>query len=121
MSLDKINGSPLLHQGILENTLQKDRIDANNKQSAKAADMTGTGSTPASGDTAEISDMAHRLMELRLAVDTGRISMAALPEVRQEKVTEARERLKSGFYNSLEVREKVASGVASVFRSMDKL
>ncbi len=121
MSMDKINGSPLLQQGILDNARQKDKVETGTKQDAKSADMASTGVTPASGDTAQISDTAHRLMELRLAVETGRASMAALPEVRTEKIAAARERLKSGFYNSAEVRDKIANGIATVFQGMEKL
>lgn len=121
MSMERINGSPVLQQGILDSARQKDKVETNSKQDAQNADIASTGVAPASGDTAQISDTAHRLMELRSAVDVGRASMAALPEVREDKIAQARERLQSGFYNSAEVRDKIANGVDAVFRGMDKL
>ena len=121
MSMDKINGSPLLQHGLLEGSRRKDPVETGTKQESTAADTPATGAAPASGDTAQISETAHRLMELRQAVDIGRTSIAAVPDVRADKVAEAKARLKTDFYNSSEVRDKMASGLAAVFEGMDKL
>jgi hypothetical protein len=44
-----------------------------------------------------------------------------LPDVRPEKVAAARERLATGFYHSVEVRQAVAERVAGVVNSLDNL
>jgi hypothetical protein len=123
MAMDKINGSPLPRPGFLDNARPSDRTVGSTATEAKAAqDALGTGVPAASsGDTAQISDRAHRLMELRLAVDTGRAALDVLPEVRQDKVAQARERLQSGFYDSREVREAAADGIDRVIRGIDSL
>lgn len=67
------------------------------------------------GDKAEISDRAHEILDLRAAVDAGRDVLLSIPEVREDRVAEVRARLAQGFYNSGEVRDKVAGRVADMF------
>jgi len=121
MGMHKINSSPLLRQGTLETSRQNEGVSADRTDKAKAADNGQGVSAAASGDTAQISDTAHRLMELRQAVETGRVAMAALPDVREDKVELARERIKSGFYHSTEVLAKTSSGVDKVIRGLEEL
>lgn len=118
MAMDKINGSPLLRQGML------DRF----RGAERGAGQTGTGpgavADPTLGttaDKADISDAARRLVDLRQAVDTGRRALADLPDVRPEKVAAARERLVTGFYHSVEVRDAVAERVAGVVAGIENL
>lgn len=119
MAMDKINGSPLPRQGLLE------RFRGTGKSTnlpvdggVAAADKPKSG---AAGDRAEISDAARRLVDLRQAVDTGRAALALLPDPRPEKVAAARERLATGFYQSAEVRQTVAGRVAGVLEGLDQL
>ena len=121
MGMDKINGSPLLQQGILDSSRQKDKVDAKRVKDADLAETPATGPAPTFGDTADISATAHRLMALRQAVDVGRMAMTILPEVRADKVAQARERLASGFYDSSAVQKKIADGLLDVFTSLEKL
>jgi len=121
MAMDKINGSPLLRQGVLDNSRQSDRVGKDGKPVDVLSEIAPAANKPAGGDTAEISDTAHRLMELRQAVDSGRVALDALPEVRPEKLEIARMRIKSGFYNSADVRERVATGVANVIKGIEEL
>ncbi len=120
MSMDKINGSSVLRQSGLDNTRHGDRIDDQKKadQSQSLVPSTTPGLT---GDTAVISDTAHRLMEMRQAMEVGYAALAALPEIRQEKVDQARQRLSAGQSDPSSVRDKVASGVDKVFKGMDSL
>lgn len=70
------------------------------------------------GDKAEISTQARELSYLRAAVDTGRAALAETPaasEAEAEKLTEVRQRLASGFYNSAEVRDQVAGKLTAMF------
>ncbi len=120
MAMDKINGSPLLRQGALDNSRQNERVDAD-KSAAAQAGVAPAVNDPARGDTAEISATAHRLMELRQAVEVGRDAMTALPEIREDKVAAARARLEAGHYDSQAVRDKVADGIAGVIRGMESL
>lgn len=121
MAMDKINGSPLVRPGGLEKFLGTARSEKDDK-----ADRTGSEGVAATrnappADTMEISEAAHRLVDLRQAVETGRKAMEALPEIREDKVEEARKRLAQGYYNSPEVMDKVATKLGSVFEKIDEL
>ena len=118
MAMEKINGSPLLRQGIL------DRFRGAERGANQAGADPGSIADPNLGSTADkadISDAARRLIDLRQAVDVGRRALADLPDVRPEKVAAARERLATGFYNSVEVREAIAERVAGVVAGLDNL
>ncbi len=119
MSMDKINGSPLMRPGLL------DRFKVGNKEkeeSEKTSNLsTSDRATPAPADHAEISDTAHQLMDLRAAVDVGRASLDALPDVREERVAEVKKRLDQGYYNSQVVQDKLAATLAQVLEKMDEL
>ena len=121
MAMDKINGAPILRQGALESSRHSDGLDAAKKKAAEAAEDALGGPAANFGDTAQISDAAHRMMDLRRAVDVGRAAFSALPAMREEKLAQARERLKSGFYDSNEVREKIAANVDRVFQGLEEL
>ena len=69
----------------------------------------------------EISEAARRLVDLKLAVDSGREALTALPDVRPEKVAAARERLATGFYHSVEVRQAVAGRLVGVIGDLENL
>jgi len=124
MSMDKINGSQQLRPGILDSARQNEQVNADKTWEAKgtqAADAVPTGTKQVPGDTVEISATAHRLMELRQALETGYAAIAALPETRQDKVAQARENLQAGSNDSAAVREKVAGEVEKVLEGMEKL
>lgn len=121
MAMDKIDGAPILPQGTLESSRHNQRLEGAKKKHAQAAADPSGGPAPTFGDTAHISDAAHRMMDLRRAVETGRAALAALPETREDKLAQARERLNSGFYAENEVRAKIADGVDQVFRGLDEL
>lgn len=116
MAMDKINGSPLLRQGLLDRFRGTER-GAAQPGSPESADQL----TRKSGDKADISDAARRLVGLKAAVDAGRAALAQVPDVRPEKVAAARERLATGFYQSAGVRETVAERVGGVLEGLDKL
>lgn len=120
MAMERINGSPLPRQNMLDGSRQNERVGQDARKDL-LADVAPSGGNALTGDKAEISDAAHRLMELRLAVDRGREAMAALPDTRQEKLSEVRERLHAGFYKSPEVRSVVADGVMNVLRGLEDL
>lgn len=118
MAMERINGSPLTRQGILERFRGSETRSGTPGQDAGAS----AGGAQAGGtDKADISDAARRLVDLRRAVDAGRAALAALPDVRPEKVAAARERLANGFYQTEAVRESVADRVAGVVQGLDAL
>ena len=121
MSMDKINGSSVLRQGILDNTRQSERIDDQNKKADQAAGPAPSALPGLTGDKAVISDLAHRLMEMRQAMEVGYAALEALPEFRQEKVDQARDLLSQGSVDSEAAGGKIADGVAKVFKGMDSL
>lgn len=118
MAMEKINGSPLLHQGLLDRFRGAERGGTGPDTNSGA---TAEGTTGATADKAVISEAARRLVDLKQAVDVGRNAMAALPDVRPEKVAAARERMATGFYHSVEVRQAVAERVAGVIQTIDAL
>jgi|GEM_PF-1925475 len=121
MAMDKINGTPFIQPGALDKFQGTQRSDKkDDTSSSQTLGKDGAGQTPPA-DTVVISDTAHRLMDLRQAVDTGRLALAGLPEMREDKVAQARERLESGFYQSQEVQDKVAAKLQGVFGKMDDI
>jgi hypothetical protein len=125
MSMDKINNASLPQPSNLDSARLNERIGTRPERSAldgvRPDGAPPLGSVPAGGDTAQISETAHRLMELRQAVDSGRAALQTLPDVRQDKIAEARERLRSGFYTLDVVREKVAAGVDQAIKGLENL
>ena len=118
MAMERINGTPHFRQGILDRFRGSEARSGTPGQDAGAS----AGGAPTGGaDKADISDAARRLVDLRRAVDTGRAALAALPDVRPEKVAAARERLATGFYQTIAVREAVADRVAGVVEGLDAL
>lgn len=120
MAMDKINGSPLLQSGML------DRFQGTKTEKSKGAEDTGASApqgAPAAPttDKADISETAHKLMDLRQAVDVGRNSLEQLPEIRQERIDEVRQRMAEGYYQSPEVQSKVAEKLGSLFSAIDEI
>ena len=69
---------------------------------------------PSTSDHAEISVKGREMVDLKQAVDTGRAALDREPEIRADRVAEVRERLASGFYQSAEVRDRVAGRISSL-------
>ncbi len=120
MTMNPINTSAHLRQGVIDAFQGTQRRDEAAREDAASAAARGASAEPLR-DRAEISENAHRLVELRRTLDQGKAAAAATPDVRQEKVATARERLAQGFYNAVEVRAKVADGVEQVIRGIEEL
>ncbi len=117
MSMDKINGSPLMRPELLD----RFKVDKKDTEDSEKPSAMNTSNQAAPADRAEISDTAHQLMDLRAAVDVGRMSLDNIPDVREDKVAEAKKRLEQGYYNSSVVKDEVAASLASLFGKMDEL
>lgn len=120
MAMNNINNSSLVRPGNLD----RYQGTAKSEKDGKAENLEqnlGTTQPPKPTDKAEISDAAHRMIDLRQAVDTGRDTIEALPDIREEKVEQAKKRLAQGYYNSLEVQDRIADKLGSVFNKMDEI
>lgn len=120
MVMDRINGFSNLSRELLNRF--------SGSESSRSKDEVAPDSPPAKGgpkaapvDKAEISPRAHRLIALRNAMEQGRTALESLPDVRPDRVAEARARLDRGFYNSIEVRTRVAERLESVTEKMEDI
>ena len=120
MVMERINGFSNLSRELLnrfsgtESSRSKDEV-------APDSPLTRGEHKAAPADKAEISPKAHRLIALRNAMEQGRKALESVPEVRPDRVAEARARLDRGFYNSIEVRTKVAERLESVTEKMEDI
>lgn len=121
MVMDRINGFTNLSKGLLERFQGADRTDSQDEERSADVSASGRERRAVPTDTADISAKAHRLIALRHAVDSGRQALEGLPEVRQDRVDRARERLNRGFYNSVEVRTRVAERLDDLTRKLEDL
>ena len=121
MVMEKINGFSNLGKGLLERFQGSGRADSSESEHPANVNVSGKNRRISPSDTADISAKARRLIALRLVVDSGRQALDALPEVRQDRVKQARERLNRGYYNSLEVRARVAERLDNVARKLEDL
>lgn len=120
MSMNRVTGgSPFVQPNLLDK-FQVDKKDKDGAEQAGAQSGANTSATPVA-DRAEISDTAQKLVDLRAAVDTGRAALDSLPEVREEKVAEVRQRMQDGFYQSAEVQEELSGILQGVLNKMDEL
>ena len=116
MTMNKINASALTQSQLLE---QYSRTRENKSSSfAGSQNISGlptpAATQPAKGDHAEISETAHKLVDMREALDVGRAAVGSEPEARADRIALARERIDSGFYQSAEVRDRVAGKLESL-------
>lgn len=118
MTMNRIDQADILRQGALGRFPETGRQDRS--QGVGSAAQTPGGSERVE-DRAEISEAARRLMEVHGALEVGREAVQELPDVRAERVAEAKQHLAQGYYRSVEVQAKVAEGVGRVMEGMDAL
>lgn len=121
MVMERINGFTNMSKGILERFQGTDRTDNPEGKPSPEVDSSVPPNSSAPADTASISPKAHRLMDLRNAVESGREALDELPEVRRERVAQVRARLDRGYYNSVEVRARVAERLNHVAEKLEDL
>jgi hypothetical protein len=66
-------------------------------------------------DKTELSAKGQRLNETKAQIDVIAAKLAAEPDVRPEKINEAREKIKSGFYDSEDFIDKLANRLLEEF------
>jgi hypothetical protein len=84
-----------------------------NREIKKAEGAKKSDNTPQSKavpvDKTEFSAKGQRLNETKAQIDVIATKLAGEPDIRPEKITEAREKIKSGYYDSPEFMDKLAS------------
>ncbi|MHB8079053.1 MAG: flagellar biosynthesis anti-sigma factor FlgM [Candidatus Krumholzibacteriia bacterium] len=73
------------------------------------------------GDSLVLSAAARREAQMQGDLSAAREALAALPDVREERVAEARARLDSGVYETTEVRGVVAGRLQAVLNRLGNL
>jgi hypothetical protein len=113
MSLNKVDHSALTQSHLVDSyrpsRQQKNDTFAGPKE-------LGTQAPPApTTDQADISRDAHRLVELKNAVDAGRTALEGDQPSHADRLAQVKERLASGFYESAAVRDRVADKISTLF------
>ena len=120
MTLNRIDHSNLVSQACVERFKEAAGRDQMNPQ-GDVRDAASEAGRPERQDRAEISETARRLMEIQQTIESGRDALEALPDVRDNKMAAARERLTKGFYNSVEVTNDMAEKLNKTFDAIDEL
>ena len=121
MVMDRISGFSNMGKTLLDRFQGSRRTDAHDRDPATETGSPHEDNRAAPADMAEISSKAHRIIALRHALDSGLTALEGLPEVRPDRVAEVRSRLNRGFYNSVEVRTRVAEKLDDVARNLEDL
>lgn len=104
MSIDNI-------VGINHNSIEQFRENNSLKQIERANNALNTseeGNSPGNTDSVVISNEARALHNI---LSNLRPELDKIGDVRKDKIEDAKERMESGFYNSSETIEKVASSL----------
>jgi hypothetical protein len=120
MAASKIDRPALIQPKVLEE-FQKSMRAGRAKAGPRRDLAEQIGQAPAAGDRAEISAQGKKLEDLRRTFTSSRPALASAPDVRQERLSEVRARLQSGFYNTDEVRQQVAARLGAVLKRLDSL
>ena len=88
---------------------------------AQKAMEAGRPALTSGADSITLSPEARRQERLHADLTAAREGLAALPDVRQERVAQARARLEAGLYGTAEVRGTVATRLGAVIRKLEDL
>ena len=119
MAMNKINAPQLVQPHYLDKFAKSDgrNTAASNQHSSPAA----PGQTARGSEQVQISEQAHKLAQMERTLESGRAALARVDDLREDRIAEARQRLSSGYYDSLEVRSRIAGRLDQVFEAMDAL
>ncbi len=120
MAMNKIDGAGFIQPNILDKFLKS---NASHEEKPDRLASSGGQATAGKqgGDRVEISEHARKLDDLRHTLEASRKAYSLLPDVRQERLAQARARLESGFYDSAEVRDEVAARLGAVFKQLESI
>ena len=83
-------------------------------ESAKKTEGTSKSKTVPT-DRTEFSSKAQRLNETKAQIDVINTKIASEPDIRPEKISEVKEKIQNGFYNSDEFVDKLATKLLDEF------
>ncbi len=83
-------------------------------ENAKKAEPAKSKS-PASADRTDLSSSGQRLSETKAQVSLIATQLSSQPDVRTEKINEARQKIQDGYYNTPEFVDKLADKLAQEF------
>ena len=121
MGIDKINGFAAMGRQHLNRSEDKTSVEKREDRNYTEEPGTRNETRSAGGDKLEISPKAHRLIALRDAMEQGQQAVDEIPAVRPDRVAEVRSRMERGFYNSVEVRSRVAEQLGEVARNLEDI
>lgn len=120
MAMNRIGRPPIAQPNVLErfrNSGGKREVESgHDNQPATPGNLAGYV-----GDRVEISDRARKLADMKQALVAGRRALAEVPDVRQDRIAQARTRLHTGYYHSEDVRKETAARLGSVLRKLEEL
>ena len=84
-------------------------------ESAKKTDKDSKTAKAPTADKSEFTSSAKRLSETKAQFQVVEASLAAQPEIRMDRITDVREKIENGFYNSEEFLEKLTNKMLNEF------
>lgn len=120
MATNKIDRSLNLQSNMLQNFQQASRAET--RDGGETARAAASGSTAAdalrSGEKLEISESARKLSRMGQLLDAGKQALAAEPDIRQDRVAEARQKISEGAYDEPAAKRQLAENLAA---TLDKI
>lgn len=120
MGANKIERQLISDPRVLARFQQTQRADSE-AEARKTEEVKAGEARRPSGEKLEISASAHKVAEMRSLVEAGRCRLEAEPEVRADRVAEARRRLDAGVYATTEARQRTAEQLSPVLRDLSRL
>lgn len=90
------------------------------RETGGAARPRGATGPQASRDQADISSEAESRLEVHEMVSVVRLAAQALPDVREDKVLKARQRIHQGYYNRSEVHGTLVDTLLRSFQPFEE-
>jgi hypothetical protein len=120
MAMRNINQANSPQGSLLQRLLTKSGAGRASGSTAAAGEP-GRPAVESASDSLVLSPAARREAQIQSDLAAARQALAALPEVREERVAQARARLSEGVYDTVEVRNAVAGRLGAVLRRLENL
>ncbi|MDO9172636.1 MAG: flagellar biosynthesis anti-sigma factor FlgM [bacterium] len=120
MGANKIERPLVSDPRILARFQQTQRGEAD-AEARKLAEAKAGDVRHSAGEKLEISSSAHKVADMRSLVEAGRSRIEAEPEVRADRVAEAKRRLEAGVYTTAEARQRTAEQLSPVLQDLSRL
>jgi hypothetical protein len=90
------------------------------RETGSASGPRGPGRPASGSDQADISGEAESRLEVHELVSAVRVAAQALPDVREDKVLKARQRISQGYYNRSEVHGTLVDTLLRSFQPFEE-